>query len=592
MCRNIKITKVFLNKGKRLQKYYYPPEWFIELKQKNDIVSTVSRYLTLTRKGRTLWACCPFHHEKTPSFAVNEENQFYHCFGCGESGDAITFVSKMENCSKGKAIEILAEKCGMKLPEKSGDFELIEKRKKEKEQMISALNEAKEFYKQSLYNRNAKIAQDYLKKRQFKKSDLENFEIGFANRNSVVKHLLDKHFSEEILIKAGICGKYGNRLFDLISDRLVFPIINSFGDCVGFSGRTLKLDDKTKYRNTPQTPVFDKGSCIYGIHLFKEIKKEKNITKIIIVEGQIDVIKMTSAGLTPTVACMGTALTDKHAKELKRYCDEIVLCFDGDSAGQKATERAIPILLDAGLNVKVVKLPNGNDPDECIKLLGAEKMQILVDNAMPYVEYLLETKKEKYNLKNNDDKGKYIKEALTVVSKLKTASEQEIYIKHLSNLTDVAVSTLKRDLHIADENTVSLQDVDVLSLKEYGNIKAVKYILLALKEQKSYATESFLIEKYILHPTYNSIYRKLMNKEENFDEEEIEVLNSLKELDKSILDENFYRECQFKIYENVLKDKQQVLSEKYKACENIEERKNISNEILEIIKKLKNKQID
>ena len=575
-----------------MQKYYYPPEWFIELKQKNDIVSTVSRYLTLTRKGRTLWACCPFHHEKTPSFAVNEENQFYHCFGCGESGDAITFVSKMENCTKGKAIEILAEKCGMKMPEKSGNYEEIERRKKEKEQMISALNKAKEFYKQSLYNKDAKIAQEYLKKRQFKKSDLDNFEIGFANRNSVVKHLLDKNFQEEILIKAGICGKYENRLFDLISDRLVFPIINSYGDCVGFSGRTLKADDKTKYRNTPQTPVFDKGSCIYGIHLFKEIKKEKNITKIIIVEGQIDVIKMTSAGLTPTVACMGTALTDKHAKELKRYCDEIVLCFDGDSAGQKATERAIPILLDAGLNVKVVRLPNGNDPDECIKLLGAEKMQSLVDNAMPYVEYLLEVKKEKCNLKDNDDKGKYIKEALMVVSKLKTASEQEIYIKYISNLTDVAVSTLKRDLQIADDNVVSLPDVDVLSLKEYGNIKAVKYILLALKEQKPYATESFLIEKYILHPTYNSIYRKLMNKEEDFDEEESEILNSLKELDSTILDENFYKECEFKIYENVLKDKQQVLSEKYKVCENIEERKNISNEILEIIKKLKNKQID
>lgn len=498
----------------------------------------------------------------------------------------------MENCTKGKAIELLAEKCGIKMPEKFGDSELLEKRKKERDQMIAALNEAKEFYKQCLYKPEAKIAQEYLKKRQFKKSDLENFEIGYANRNSVVKHLLDKHFSEDVLIKAGICGKYENRLFDLISDRLVFPIVNSYGDCVGFSGRTLKADDKTKYRNTPQTPVFDKGSCIYGIHLFKEIKKEKNISRIIIVEGQIDVIKMTSAGLTPTVACMGTALTEKHAKELKRYCENIVLCFDGDSAGQKATERSIPILLEAGLNVKVVRLPNGNDPDECIKLLGAEKVQSMVDNAMPYVEYLLEIKKEKYNLKNNDDKGKYIKEALAIISKLKTASEQEIYIKYVSSLTDVAVSTLKRDLQISDDSVVLAPDVDVLSLKEYGNIKAVKYILLALKQQKPYATESFLIEKYILHPTYNSVYRKLMNKIEEFDDEESEILKSLEELDETLLNENFYKECEFKIYENVLKDKQQVLSEKYKACENIEERKNISNEILEIIKKLKNKQID
>ena len=161
-----------------------------------------------------------------------------------------------------------------------------------------------------------------------------------------------------------------------------------------------------------------------------------------------------------------------------------MLCFDGDSAGQKATERSIPILLEAGLNVKVVRLPNGNDPDECIKLLGAEKVQSMVDNAMPYVEFLLEIKKEKYNLKNNDDKGKYIKEALAIISKLKTASEQEIYIKYVSNITDVSVSTLKRDLQISDDSVVMAPDVDVLSLKEYGNIKAVKYILLALKQQK------------------------------------------------------------------------------------------------------------
>lgn len=575
-----------------MQKNFYPPEWFAELKQKNDIVTTVSRYLTLKRKGRTLWACCPFHHEKTPSFAVNEENQFYHCFGCGESGDAITFVAKMENCTNHKAIEILAEKVGMKMPENLANSSLVEKQKKERDRSILALNLAKEFYKQNLYKPEAKIAQDYLKKRLFKKSDLDNFEIGYSNRNTVVKYLLSKNFNEEEIVKAGIAGKFEDRIFDVISDRLVFPIINSFGDCVGFSGRTLKAEDKAKYKNTAQTSVFDKSSCVYGIHLFKKIKKEKIINQIVIVEGQIDVIKMNSAGVTPTVACLGTALTSKHAKELKRYANKVILCFDGDEAGQKATLRAIPILIENELEVKVVRLPNGKDPDEMLKLFGKEKMQELIDNAKPYVEYLLNVKKEKYNLKLSDEKSKYIKEALQIISKLNTASEQEIYINSLSEATGVAVGTLKKDLSLTDKNVAQSEDVDVLTLKEDGNIKAVKYVLLAILNKEPYALDNLAILKYIINPVYNSIYKKLINNEKDFTSEEETIVNSLNDLDANLLNEKFYKECEFKIFEDVLKTKQIVLNEKYKECSDLEERKNISKEILEIIKKLKSKQIN
>lgn len=574
-----------------MQKYYYPPEWYAELKQKSDIGSTISRYINLTKKGKTLWACCPFHHEKTPSFAVNEENQFYHCFGCGESGDAITFVSKMESCSRDKAIELLAERCGMKMPETFGDINAIAKKKQEKDQMLLALKLAKDFYKQNLYTSDAKLAQEYLKKRGFKKSDLDNFEIGYANKSSVIQHLLKNNIDADIIYRAGIAGKYENRLFDPLSDRLVFPILNSYGECVGFSARALK-EDKAKYKNTPETPVFDKSSCVYGIHLFRQIKKEQPINRIIIVEGQIDVIKMNSNGFCPCVACLGTAFTNKHSRELKRFSDNIVLMFDGDSAGQKATERAIKVLKENGLNIKVVRLPNGKDPDEVLKLYGKEKMQSLIDNAKDYVEYLLLSKKEKYNLANNHEKTKYIQEALEVISELETASEQEIYINYLSELTKVATTTLKQDLKISKIENEKMENVDVLTLQEDGNIKAIKYILLALITHQKYAYDNLAIEKYILHPTYNSLYKKIINKDDNYDDEEKAIIDSLKMLDEQMLSENFYHECEFKIFESVMKTRQQILSEKYKQCADLDERQKISKEISEIILKLKRKIID
>ena len=505
---------------------------------------------------------------------------------------------KMESCDRDRAIEIMAQKVGMKMPENMGDASIIEMQKKEKNEILKALNLAKEHYKTNLYQNFAKDAQNYLKKRNFKKSDLENFEIGYAHRNDIVSFLKKNNVSFEIMQKAGIAGLSNGKEFDFQSDRLVFPILNSYEETVGFSGRIVLADDgRAKYKNTSQTPVFDKSSCVYGIHIVKKVKKERLIDKIIIVEGQIDVIKMNSNGFAPTVASLGTAFTAKHARELKRFCDNVVLLFDGDDAGIKAAERAINILVEQGLNVKVARLPKGYDPDEYLKSFGKEKMQKLLNSAKYYVEYLLDVTKDQFNLSQPNEKANCIKASLKIISALKTSSEQEIYLKLLANSLGVALDSLKRDISKSDKQIEAEENKSVLIKQEDGNIKAIKHILLALNLKLPFVAKKASLKKYISHPIYQSLYDKLLMRyngceELNLDAEEKEIFDQVLELDEKILSESFYDECAFKIFENYMKVWQQVLSDKYKQTSETEERKQISAEIAKIIAKLKSGIID
>jgi DNA primase len=240
-----------------------PSEWLNELKSKNDIVNTISSYIPVIRKGRQYWARCPFHHEKTPSFAINEEGQYYHCFGCGESGDVITFVEKMESISTGDAIRRLAEKAGLEVPMLE-DGEKIAQKKKEKDKALEALNLTKDFYIKNLYDPSAKVAQEYIKKRKLKKSDLDRFQIGYANENTIIDYLASKGISKETMLSAGIIGEFDGKYYDHIYNRLAFPILNTYGDCIGFSGRLLENNsEKAKYKNTSQTIAHPFTELIY-----------------------------------------------------------------------------------------------------------------------------------------------------------------------------------------------------------------------------------------------------------------------------------------------------------------------------------------
>ncbi len=489
-------------------------KWLEELKSKSDIVNIVSKYITLNKRGKTWWACCPFHFEKTPSFAINEVEQFYHCFGCGASGDVINFVMKHESLDFYDACKRLAEYAGMELPEFHSDENLL-KNKKKRERIYQALLEAGRFYYLNLKTPEAKVALEYLQSRKLDMATVKEFGIGYSTGwTEVVTHLKSKGFSDEELIDAGLADKQRDgRLTDFYGKRLIFPIFSLYGDIVGFSGRVLGKTDFAKYKNTPQTLVFDKSKCIYGIKQLKKLKTEGNISEVVLVEGQMDVISLYKAGVKNAVACMGTALTAYHAKDLKKFSDKVVLCFDGDSAGKKATLRSIEILVKAGLMVYIVTIPNGHDPDEYVNAFGKDSWDKLISNALYWVEFLIRDLATGYNLEKMDEKSRFISDALAVVRKLDSVSEQEIYLKMIEELTGVKVAVLKSDLKNGSSNDSSSKDEIVINKKpinqitvENAYVKAVKFVISAMIYKKDYAKVNEEIREYILNPDYVQIF--------------------------------------------------------------------------------------
>ena len=483
---------------------------FIEkLKQNNDIVSVISKYLTLTKKGSQFWACCPFHYEKTPSFAINEHEQYYHCFGCGETGDVISFVRKYENVDFVKAVEILANNAGMEIPEMVIS-ENVAKAKRSKDKTLEINKAAAKFFVGCLYSKAGEKAYEYLTNRNITKQSLLKFGIGYSpDWTSLVSHLKQAGFSDEELLESGICEQKNGRMYDPFAERIIFPILNSFGDVLGFSGRTMSKEKNiAKYRNTKETIVFEKGKSIFGINLVKKYKQENELSKIIIAEGQIDVIKIHQAGFPYAVACMGTALTPNHAKELKRFCDKVIVCFDGDSAGQKATLRSLNILCEAGLNVGVVTLPDGKDPDEFITEFGKEKFEELLSFAKPVVDFQIYTLSKKYNLSNNFEKTKFVNESLEILKNQPSLIDSEIYLKTLHDLTGVSMDTLRQNLNIKPtKQNSSLTNKNLDS--ENAFVKAEKFTLASMLFKKEFAfipTDEFF---YFKNPSFTTLFEEI-----------------------------------------------------------------------------------
>ncbi|MDD4275860.1 MAG: DNA primase, partial [Clostridia bacterium] len=321
----------------------YDSEWIAKLKSNNDIVSVISKYVPLNKRGKQFWGNCPFHHEKTPSFAVSDYDQFYHCFGCGVGGDVIKFVEEIEAVDFMDAVKILAKNANMQLPEFKGDPELA-KLKKQKEEIYVACKATADYYQLNLHTEKGINVLNYLKKRSITDESIEKFKLGVSlGWNELPNYLTNKGFSLKVLKDAGIIAvnEQGN-YYDALANRLIFPIVNSYGDVTGFTGRTLEANPKfAKYKNTSQTLIFDKSKTLYGINLVKLAGQKKHINEIIVVEGQMDVIGLHQAGFDTTVAASGTAFTVFHAKEIKRFTNSVIVCFDGDSAGQKATLRSL-----------------------------------------------------------------------------------------------------------------------------------------------------------------------------------------------------------------------------------------------------------
>ncbi len=416
---------------------------------KTDIVSLISRYVKLDRKGNTHWACCPFHHETQPSFAVNAERQFFHCFGCKESGNAISFLMKIENIEFMDALKMLAEQAGMELPERRGGYgERTDKKQKEK--LYELMRDAARHYHDNLSDPRAKKFNDYLAERKIPNNMITRFGLGASlGFTEMLTYLQSKGYTYEQMHAAGIAEEKNGRKYDVFGDRLIYPIIDNMGRVVAFGGRTLEKDvNFAKYRNSTQTEIFDKSNTIYGINLLKKCKAKRHIDYVIMAEGYMDVIALHKAGFDTAVASMGTALTVKQAKQLKLYSELVYISYDGDTAGQKGMLRGLDILRETGIIVKVVRLPNGMDPDDVIKTGGTEAYQKLLDEAIPLTAYKIEVLLAKYDLNDPDMKALFAIEATKVVTDLDNPVEQEQYFKYISDRTGFSVDALRRQANM------------------------------------------------------------------------------------------------------------------------------------------------
>lgn len=428
-----------------------PDQFLDELNSRLSIVDVVSAYVPLKKKGGRYWGLCPFHHEKTPSFSVSEDRQAFHCFGCGKGGGAIRFIMEMENLSFPDAVRKLAGEAGMEVPDSGpSDGQWREERKR----ILELNREAARFYRSMLGDpRGAVVAEYIARKRRISPKFSARFGLGAAPDawDSLILAMKEKGYEKADLIRAGlaVAGKNGG-IYDKYRNRLMLPVIDVRGDVIGFTSRV--MDGSTpKYLNTPETAIFKKRNILYGLNYAKNTKRPN----FILVEGNIDVITMHQAGFDNTVATMGTALTEDHIRILEKYTRELVLCLDNDSAGQDATQRAIALLRNSSLAVKVLQLPRREteegelvkqDPDDFIKNHGGEALQALMDHSGNAVEYRLETAKAKYDLEQDEQRAAFLQEAAGIVSTLSSPVEREIYAARAAQQARISPEAMRDEV--------------------------------------------------------------------------------------------------------------------------------------------------
>ena len=410
-----------------------------ELKARIDIADVISGYVSLKKAGRNLVGLCPFHNEKSPSFSVSRENGFFYCFGCGAGGDAITFIRRIENLDYIDAVKLLADRAGMTVPEDSKDDGMSHL----KTRIYEANREAARFYHKQLYTPQGQNALNYLRGRQLTEKTIIHFGLGYSPSDRFELVLKSKGFTNNEIIQANLANQSKKGYpFDRFSDRVMFPIIDLRGNVIGFGGRIMS-DIKPKYLNTSDTPVFNKSRNLFAL----QFAKNKAKGQLILVEGYMDVIALHQAGFENAVATLGTALTQEQANIIKRYCDEVVICYDADEAGQKATQRAIGILRPTGVKIKILTVPNGKDPDEFIKSHGEQgsaRFRMLLEKSGNDIEYRLNKLRAGFNTEITEQRVEFLTQAAKLVAGLDNPVEQDVYISKLSSELGVEKTALAR----------------------------------------------------------------------------------------------------------------------------------------------------
>ena len=409
----------------------FPESFITELAERNDIVDVVSGYVRLSKKsGSNLFGLCPFHSEKTPSFSVSPDKQIYHCFGCGKGGGVINFIMEIENLSFPEAVEFLARRVGMELPEQADDHE-----SRRRARMLALNRDSARYFHDQLSTPGAQIAREYIAKRQISKKMVTAFGLGFApdGWSGLIDAMHAKGYTDYELFDAGLVrrGKSGG-YYDTFRRRLMFPVIDVRGNVIGFSGRVLG-DGEPKYMNSPETLVFNKSRNLFALNLAKKSKSGY----IILSEGNIDVVSLHQAGFDSAVASLGTSLTPEQARIISRYTNEVIIAYDNDGAGIKASQRAIGILEKLDLKVKVLRVNGAKDPDEFIRLKGADAFRNLLEGAENQVDYRLRAVTDKYDLSVDEQKVEFLKEASELVARLPGAVERQVYAMRVASMAGV-----------------------------------------------------------------------------------------------------------------------------------------------------------
>lgn len=494
---------------------YYPREVLDEVRMGNDIVDVIGSFVHLKRSGSSYVGLCPFHKEKTPSFNVNRENQFYHCFGCGASGNVYSFLMQHQNYSFQDAVKYLADRINYTLPETtySPDFEY---KKQLRQKLYDIHNSAAKFYYEKLNSPEGRNAVRYLDERQVTKSARIKFGLGYSPiaMAALYERLISEGYDEDIILKSGLVTKRDDGSYrDKFFNRLMFPIINVYGNIIGFGGRIIGQGEP-KYLNSPETEIFNKSKNLYSLN-FARLSKMK---ELILVEGYMDVISVYQAGFHNVVAALGTAFNENHAKTLKAYADSVILLFDSDAAGVKAVLRAIPVLNSTGIKVRVLQVTDAKDPDEYIKKFGPTAFGRLLNTAKSQYTFRIEQMAKNYDLNNSEDKISYTNEVAKLLSTIDNAIEADVYIKDAAAATGISEEAIRSVIASINGTQAPIPKPHALHHKTEGVNRGTD------------DARKGLISAMVSNPAICSALRNILNPEEFIDEFYITMVKAIYEL--------------------------------------------------------------
>lgn len=436
----------------------YSDELIEEIRSRNDIIDVVSQYVVLKRSGRSYFGLCPFHNEKSPSFAVSPDKQIFHCFGCGVGGNVFHFLGKIENIDFRETVQILAERAGITLPVLENGED--NKKQQLKEQIYQINKVTAEFYHKNLYLPTSKVAQEYIKKRKLDNNTLKSFKIGYSGTfNELYNELKKNQFTDEAILASTLVNRTENgKYIDRYRNRLMFPIMDIRDRVIAFGGRVLD-DSKPKYINSSENLVYNKGRNLFGLN----VAKKSGNSKIIIVEGYMDAISLYQRGIQNVVASLGTALTEAQGRLLRRYSQQIIIGYDSDGAGQAATLRGMEILQNLGCDIRVLQLDgDAKDPDEYVIKYGSGRFKTRVEKAISLVEFKVKNLKNNLNIENTSDKIKFLNEIAKLLSKVENKMEREVYIDKISEEYKISKEAIYAEINkmlYSGRNTQTSLDV-------------------------------------------------------------------------------------------------------------------------------------